>query len=102
MTPGEVLDFEIGAKKPTAEIVDRLAGALGAAPYELTRPPEQVEAARAEDKQTSQWATEQRLNMGAQELLEERSNPAYQRIRDAYEKNESERQAERGRKDKLA
>jgi len=35
MTPGEVLDYEIGAKRPTKEIVDRLADALGVSLYDL-------------------------------------------------------------------
>jgi transcriptional regulator with XRE-family HTH domain len=102
MTPGEILDYEIGAKKPDREIADRLADALDVQPYELIFPPEQVEARRAEEETENRWATEKRLNMSASEILEARSSTAFQRIREAYEKNDAERQAERDREDRPA
>jgi len=101
MTPGEVLDYEIGAKKPSEETVDRLADALGVPRYELIFPPEQVAAKYAEEEQENKRATEKRLNMSAREILEERSNPANRRMRDAYENN-AERQPEHDREDKPA
>jgi len=103
MTPGEVLDYEIGAKKPSEETVDRLADALGVPRYELIFPPEQVAAKHAEEAQENKWATEKRLNTSAREILEEQpKNPTQRRIAEAYEKNEAERRAERGRTDRPA
>ncbi len=96
MTPGEVLDYEIGAKSPTAEIVGRLADALGAAPHELAFPPAQVEAHRIQEERDNARITEQRLNMSANEILEEvLRNPGARLIRDALEKKDAEREAER-------
>lgn len=102
MTPGEVLDYEIGAKKPSSEVVERLADTLGAARYELTFPPEQVEARLIAEKRENELFYEEQTEISASEILKERSNPASRRVRDGYEKSESERRAERDRKDKLA
>ncbi len=95
MTPGEVLDYEIGAKRPTKEIVDRLADALGAAPHELTFPPAQVEAHRIQEERDNARITEERLGMSASEISEEiLRNPGARRIRDASQENEAERDRE--------
>ncbi len=102
MTPGEVLDYEIGAKNPSSEVVERLANALGAARYELTFPPEQVEARLTTEKRENELFYEEQAEISASEILKERSNPASRRVRDGYEKSESERQAARDREDKLA
>jgi len=103
MTPGEVLDYEIGAKKPSDETVDRLADALGVPRYELISPPEQVAAKHAEEELENKRATEKRLNMSAHEIREEQlKNPTQRRIAEAYEKNDAERRTERSRKDRPA
>jgi len=102
MTPGEVLDYEIGAKKPEAETIGRLADALGAAPSELVFPAEQVEEHLAENERQNARIDEELAEKSANEIREERlKNPTLALMADAYAKNEAKRQAER-RKDATA
>jgi transcriptional regulator with XRE-family HTH domain len=103
MTPGEVLDYEIGAKKPDQETVERLADAIGVPNYELIFSAAQADARRAEEEQEKQWENEELAEKSASEIREEiLRNPTARLMTDAYQRNEAERQAARKREDRPA
>jgi transcriptional regulator with XRE-family HTH domain len=100
MTPGELFDYEVGAKKPPYEIVTRLAAALSpdCFPAELGAPPEQAEAFLAENQQQNAVSQDKRDEL-LQDMREERlRNPATRRtdeaIKEEYRKNDEQRARE--------
>ena len=100
MTPGELFDYEVGAKKTPYEIVTRLAAALSpdCFPAELVAPPEQAEAFLAENQQQNAVIQDKRDEL-LQDMREERlRNPAARRtdetIKEAYRKNAEQRARE--------
>jgi transcriptional regulator with XRE-family HTH domain len=99
MTPGELFDYEVGEKKPSYEIVERLAAALSpdCFPAELVRPPEQAGAFLAEEQQNA-FIQDKRDEL-LQEMREERlRNPAVRHtdeaLKEAFRKNEEQRARE--------
>jgi len=100
MTPGELFDYEVGAKKTPYEIVTRLAAALSpdCFPAELVAPPEQAEAFLAENQQQNADSQDKRDEL-LQDMREERlRNPAARRtdeaIKEEYRKNDEQRAQE--------
>jgi transcriptional regulator with XRE-family HTH domain len=103
MTPGELLDYKIGVKKPSEETVDHLADTLGAFRVELVDTPEAAAKFRATNQQENREAKKKLAKKTDAEISEEiLRDPASRLIRDAYAKNDAEHHAERGREDKLA
>ena len=100
MTTGELFDYEVGEKKPSWEIVTRLAAALSPDCFaaDLVAPPERAEAFIAENQQQNAVSQDKRDEL-LQEMREERlRNPAKRRtdeaIKEAYRKNAEQRARE--------
>jgi len=106
MTPGELFDYEVGAKKPDEEIVTRLADALGCFRAELIFAPEQAEDFLAEERQQNA-VIRNKADEWLQEMREELiRNPVYsrtrERMKEAFRKEGERRASEPRRKDDTA
>ena len=107
ITPGELFDYEIGAKKPSEETIDRIADALGCNRLLLVVPSDQAEAYLAEERQQNAVIQDKR-DEWLQEMREELlRNPAKRRthetLKEAHRKEEERRASEAGpRKDDAA
>jgi transcriptional regulator with XRE-family HTH domain len=100
MTTGELFDYEVGEKKPSYEIVTRLAAALSpdCFPAELVTPPDQAEEFIAEDRRQNALIQDKREEW-LQEMREEQlRNPKARRIsediKEAYRKTDEQRARE--------
>jgi len=106
MTPGELFDYEVGAKKPDEEIVTRLADALGCFRAELIFAPEQAEDYLAEERQQNA-VIRNKADEWLQEMREELvRNPVYlrthERMKEGFRKEGERRASEPRRKDDTA
>ena len=100
MTPGELFDYEVGAKKPSEEIIHRIADALGCFVAELVFEPKKGEEFLAENQQQNALIQDKR-DEWLQEMREELiRNPEARRIseeiKEAYRASDEARKQRRG------